>query len=275
MKKDEMFDRLKADSQTGADLSPGDPVSAWAVEEIDQLREKIRRALSHLRGIVAPWEGHEFERVPQHLRELRSVFDALRGLDNPAAQVAGETLGTPLWQYVARAQHLLIEEQEKPLPDNSLISFLADSVRLARERSPELSPPLPPGFIEMGASPDGRDVVMNLPYTPDNGTGFVHFAFTPHQAINAGEMLIRKAHSILGNNLETFRFKFEGLTAGGNPWHTEGKIDGDMANPLIFRTAMGASFQQLTSGRAVFGKPGLGCQGPYKITRFTLEKVAQ
>jgi len=34
----EMFQRLSGDASIGADLSPGDPVCAWAVSEIKKLR---------------------------------------------------------------------------------------------------------------------------------------------------------------------------------------------------------------------------------------------
>lgn len=49
--------------------------------------------------------------------------------------VAGDYLPMPLAQFVQRAKVLLAEEQEKPLPDNALIGFLCDAVRLARENN--------------------------------------------------------------------------------------------------------------------------------------------
>lgn len=75
--------------------------------------------------------------------------------------------------------------------------------------------------------------------------------------------------------IEAYRFKIEGLTGNGNTWTTEGTIEGDMADSSIHETAMRASFNALTNGRAVFGTPGAGCRGPYSITRFVLEKTAQ
>jgi hypothetical protein len=57
-------------------------------------------------------------------------------VNHPAAQVAGDYLTTSLAQFIVRAQHLLIEEQEKPDQDNALVSFLCDAVRLARESRP-------------------------------------------------------------------------------------------------------------------------------------------
>jgi hypothetical protein len=57
-----------------------------------------------------------------------------------------------------------------------------------------LEPPrAPPGLIEIGITQDETEVVINLPSMPDNGTGTVHYCFTPVQAFRAGETLIRKA----------------------------------------------------------------------------------
>lgn len=53
------------------------------------------------------------------------------------------------------------------------------------------------GQLEVGATEDRREVAINAPYTPDNGTGFVHFAFTPRQAIDLAETLFRKAADCL------------------------------------------------------------------------------
>lgn len=50
-----------------------------------------------------------------------------------------------------------------------------------------------PGTIEIGVSPDETEVIVNLPYTPDNGSGYVHYVFTPDQARHAGRSLIDKA----------------------------------------------------------------------------------
>lgn len=73
--------------------------------------------------------------------------------------------------------------------DSGIEAECRKALELAR-----IDPPrAPPGTAEIGLSPDEREVVMNLPSTPDNGTGFVHYVFTPHQAINAAEVLIKAA----------------------------------------------------------------------------------
>lgn len=61
-------------------------------------------------------------------------------LDMPAdetagVQVAGDTLPTALWQFEQRASVLLSDEQAKASPDNALVGFICDAVRLARENA--------------------------------------------------------------------------------------------------------------------------------------------
>jgi hypothetical protein len=70
-----------------------------------------------------------------------------------------------------------------------------------------------------------------------------------------------------------YKYKVEGTTGNGNTFTTEGTVDGGF--PEVFTAAMRDSFQQLTRGRAQFGTPGVGCQGPYEFTRFVLEKITQ
>lgn len=48
-------------------------------------------------------------------------------------EVAGTVLPISLWQYEQRALVLLEDEQQKISPDNVLIDFLCNSVRLSRE----------------------------------------------------------------------------------------------------------------------------------------------
>jgi hypothetical protein len=76
--------------------------------------------------------------------------------------------------------------------------------------------------------------------------------------------------------IEMYKYKIEGQTGSGNTWTTEGTVEGDIADPASLHTnVMRSSFQQLTRGRAVFGNPGAACQGPYKITRYTVELITQ
>lgn len=47
--------------------------------------------------------------------------------------VAGDRLMTTIGQFKLRAACIIQEEQDKASPDNSLISFACDAIRLARE----------------------------------------------------------------------------------------------------------------------------------------------
>lgn len=47
--------------------------------------------------------------------------------------VAGDRLGTTIGQFKQRAAVIIEEEQAKANPDNHLISFACDAMRLARE----------------------------------------------------------------------------------------------------------------------------------------------
>jgi hypothetical protein len=66
-------------------------------------------------------------------------------------------------------------------------------------------------------------------------------------------------------------YSIDGTAADGQTWTTKGRISAEY--PQVFSDAMAQSFQQLTQGKAVFGKPGVGCKGPYKINRFELVTV--
>jgi hypothetical protein len=71
-----------------------------------------------------------------------------------------------------------------------------------------------------------------------------------------------------------YQFEFHGTAARGQTWETAGQVM-DENNDLmsVFDSAMRASFEQLTAGKAVFGKPGVGCAGPYEITSFIFTKT--
>jgi len=58
-------------------------------------------------------------------------------------------------------------------------------------------------------------------------------------------------------------------------WQTSGEVDiVERGNfPAVLDEAMLATFKQLTEGRAVYGKPGVGCRGPYTFKRVLIEEV--
>ena len=62
------------------------------------------------------------------------------------AQIGGNRLDISLAEFTTRAQHLIREEQEKPMPNNALISVLCDAVRLARENEILATAPTAPAL---------------------------------------------------------------------------------------------------------------------------------
>jgi len=67
-------------------LETAQKLAAARLLEIERLHEVIRRAVTHLRTIVQPYEGDLIENVPQPLRELRVVMDTLRQHVRPSAE---------------------------------------------------------------------------------------------------------------------------------------------------------------------------------------------
>lgn len=69
-----------------------------------------------------------------------------------------------------------------------------------------------------------------------------------------------------------YKFKVEGMAAAGQSWTASGVVAA--ASPgqfqLVIDGAMRETFAQLTGGKAIYGKPGIGCRGPYTITSFLL-----
>ena len=70
-----------------------------------------------------------------------------------------------------------------------------------------------------------------------------------------------------------YRYEISGTAAGEQTWTTTG-ISKDVtpgAFQSVFDDALRETFQLLTEGKAIFGKPGLGCSGPYTLTRLLIE----
>jgi hypothetical protein len=68
---------------------------------------------------------------------------------------------------------------------------------------------------------------------------------------------------------KAFRVTIEGTDATGMTWATDVRVSG-IPFPQALDRALSESFQQLTQGKAVYGKPGVGCRGPYEIAKLTL-----
>lgn len=75
--------------------------------------------------------------------------------------------------------------------------------------------------------------------------------------------------------MSTYRCTVEGSAADGQTWRTESTVSIGSPGQFmeLFTYCMRASFEQLTSGKAQFGRPGVGCRGPYRIRKFVLEEL--
>jgi hypothetical protein len=70
--------------------------------------------------------------------------------------------------------------------------------------------------------------------------------------------------------MKNYAFKIEGSSANGQTWMASGVMECEFHE--TFNAAMKHTFQQLTNGEAVYGKPGVGCNGPYNILRVLIEQ---
>ncbi len=70
-----------------------------------------------------------------------------------------------------------------------------------------------------------------------------------------------------------YTFVVEGLDANQQSWKHTGEFNINSPGEFVFlpQRAIKESFEALTSGRAVYGNPGLGCYGPYEITRLEIK----
>jgi hypothetical protein len=73
--------------------------------------------------------------------------------------------------------------------------------------------------------------------------------------------------------IKHWHFTIAGAGADGSTFETSGTLHCELAE--TFDNALCDTFEHLTQGRAVFGKPGVGCRGPYDIHRVTIEQVKQ
>ena len=72
---------------------------------------------------------------------------------------------------------------------------------------------------------------------------------------------------------KVYRYTVEGSGNGGKTWKTEGSMT--CAFEKVWLLAMADTFNQLTDGKAQYGQPGVGCQGPYDIHKVVIEQVMQ
>jgi hypothetical protein len=73
--------------------------------------------------------------------------------------------------------------------------------------------------------------------------------------------------------MRTFRYEVIGTAARAQTWKASGYVK-DPNNDLreVFEEVMQEAFMQLTKGKAVYGQPGVGCQGPYTFDKITIQR---
>jgi hypothetical protein len=70
-----------------------------------------------------------------------------------------------------------------------------------------------------------------------------------------------------------FDYVISGSGAEGQTWTTEGRVECEYDQ--AWDCANRDSFAKLTRGAAIYGKPGVGCNGPYDIHRVLIQQVRQ
>jgi hypothetical protein len=74
--------------------------------------------------------------------------------------------------------------------------------------------------------------------------------------------------------MREYKATIAGTAAGGQTWSWQGQIASDHIGDAV-SIAMQLAFQALTTDKVEYGKPGLGCAGPYVVERITLDRVNQ
>jgi hypothetical protein len=71
-----------------------------------------------------------------------------------------------------------------------------------------------------------------------------------------------------------YHYEVCGTASDGQTWTTTGSVFAEKAGQFMNMPmlAMKQTFLKLTQGKAVFGKPGVGCRGPYKVTKLTIQE---
>jgi hypothetical protein len=72
--------------------------------------------------------------------------------------------------------------------------------------------------------------------------------------------------------MTVYTYEVSGTAAGGQTWKVTGEVEGRPGDfPKVPDAALRNAFDSLTEGKAVFGQPGVGCNGPYVLTRLLIE----
>ena len=71
---------------------------------------------------------------------------------------------------------------------------------------------------------------------------------------------------------KNYKFEIKGTARNGQTWTTKGFLIGcEFAD--AFTLAMKRTFQDITHGKAIYGKPETTCQGPYDVLAVHIEQM--
>jgi hypothetical protein len=75
----------------------------------------------------------------------------------------------------------------------------------------------------------------------------------------------------------TYRYIIQGNSVDGTAWRTEGRVEATAPGAFMdaIDKAMRKGFMDLTEGKAVYGNPGQGCSGPYRMTLLNFSEVGK
>lgn len=72
---------------------------------------------------------------------------------------------------------------------------------------------------------------------------------------------------------KTYNYTVSGSASNAQTWEISGSVHCDFMQ--LNARVMTDTFQKLTDGKAVYGMPGIGCEGPYDIHRILIEQIRQ
>lgn len=67
-----------------------------------------------------------------------------------------------------------------------------------------------------------------------------------------------------------YDYTVQGTAANNQTWIVKGIVECDFSD--AFNVAISHTFESLTQGLAQYGKPGVGCNGPYKVIRVLIKR---
>jgi hypothetical protein len=73
--------------------------------------------------------------------------------------------------------------------------------------------------------------------------------------------------------MQRFLYTVAGIAADGQTWNCADAVEVETDKQFVetVNKVLRDCFVKLTKGEAVFGRPGLGCSGPYRVTAMNIK----